>query len=173
MEPKSMIQLLQSLNAGNNTMCQACRVDNPDIANALGPWFSCDPANHGDCIAFVGKIARGDDLGALVSDKLEDVSPKAVVFYAGTGNDEYIHAIQPRAAVRYVNEVNTRILIGKKQLPWWSRKYFAGDGSVLTSFLRIGHPERMKKEPYVEGDSRRIEESLNSHVSNKAVNWMP
>lgn len=244
-----MIKVLKSLNAGNNATCQACREDNPDIANALGPWFSCAPGSHGNCIAFVGKIARGDDLGALVSDKLEDVepfgasfikkstwpywtytraimmevfgsldsallhtsftnlikcnnsttsdtssksqkdrclrenqfvlkelevvSPKAVVFYAGTGYDEYIRTIQPRTAVRYVDEVNTKILIGKKQMPWWSRKYFAADETVLTSFLRIGHPERMKKVPYVKEVSGWIKESLFLHEPNTAINWTP
>ena len=73
MEQKMMIQRLQDLSAGSNATCQVCRGENPDIANALGPWFSCEPSKHGDCIAFVGKIARGDDLGNLVSDRLEDV----------------------------------------------------------------------------------------------------
>ena len=249
MEPKLMIQRLQRLSAGSNATCQVCREENPDIANALGPWFSCDPSNHGDCIAFVGKIARGDELGTLVSDQLEDVerfgsafirestwpywsytrsimekvfgsmdaalprtsftnlikcnnsttpdtstqserircirenqlilkelevvSPKVVVFYAGTGYDEYIESISPHTAVRYEDEEKVRIPIGAKYLPWWSRKYFAADGTLLTTFLRIGHPERMKKDPYTEKVAQWITESLNSHKPNKTVNWTP
>lgn len=247
MEPNLMVQSLRNLNAGNNAVCQSCRVENPDMGNALGPWFCCDPSKRGDCIAFVGKIARGHELGAPISDRLEDVerfgsafiktstwaywaytraimemvfgsidsalprtcftnlvkcnnsttpdtstlsqrvscieknqfvlkeleavSPKVVVFYTGCEYDGYIKSIKPQAAVRYEDEGKVKIPVGKKYLPWWSRKHFACDGTLLTAFLRIGHPERMKKDQYTEKVAHWITKTLNSHIPNKAVNW--
>jgi hypothetical protein len=249
MSQKTMIRLLQSLNVGNNTICQKCRIENPDINNAVGPWFSCSENNHGNCIVFVGKIARGDDMGELVSDKLVDVepcgtieiknnswpywsytraimetvygsldaamhyssltnlikcnnsttpdtstfsqanrcvnenqfiiqelevvSPKVVVFYTGTEYDQFIENIKPRTATRHEDQTDTetRVPIGQKQLPWWSRKYYAADGSLLTCFLRVGHPERMRKDEYVMEIANWITDSLNSYDSNRVVHW--
>jgi hypothetical protein len=247
MKSKAMIQCLKNMGAGSNALCLACRSENPDISNALGPWFTSDRSKNGDCIAFVGKIARGEDIGELISERLEDVepfgtnfikesnwaywaytrdimervfgsldsamlstsftnlikcnnsttldtstqsqknycirenefvlkeleivSPKAVVFFVGTDYDEYIRLIRPKNAVRYEDEADIRIAIGAKQLPWWSRKYFAADGSLITRFLRIGHPERMKKEPYVDEVAQWIVESLDLYIPNEAVKW--
>lgn len=82
--------------------------------------------------------------------------------------------MQPKAAVQYVDEsdVDVSIPIGQKQLSWWSRKYYAADGSLLTCFLRIGHPERMNKEDYVTEVANWITDSLNSFEPNKVINWI-
>jgi hypothetical protein len=248
---KSIIQLLHSLNAGKNSICQTCRIENPDIANAVGPWLSCKQVNHGNGIAFVGKVARGDDMGVSVSDKLIDVgsiginlikennwsywaytrdimekvygsldtallhtsltnlikcnnsttqdtstssqanncirnnnfifkelelvSPKAVVFYTGREYDDYILNMKPEAAARFLDETDrdASISIGQKLLPWWSRKYYAADGTLLTCFLRIGHPERMNKLQYVEEVANWLKSSLTSHGPKKLVQWAP
>lgn len=249
MNTDTMIGVLQTLNAGNNAFCQKCRADNPEISNALGPWLSCDKSNYGNGIAFVGKIARGDDMGHFIADSLKDINaagnelirenhwaywsytrsilecvfgsleralpftsftnlikcnnsttedtssasqveycvlknrfalkeleivmPRVIIFYTGTAYDQFIKDIKPKTAASFVDESDedARIIIGQKTLPWWTRKYYCADGSLLTCYLRVGHPERMKKDEYVENVAAWIQQSLNAFEGSKLSSW--
>lgn len=222
---ETVIERLRQLGAGSNSICVTCRKNNSDLSNALGPWVDGHFPVTANKAVFVGKIARGDGLGQLVSNRLEDVSafgtefirssswpywsytreiitrvfgsldeglkycgftnlikcnnsstpdtstetqrhycidenrfiahelnvmqPKAVIFYVGTEYDEYLQQLFPESATGYEDEINTRVTIGAKRMPWWSRRFFDSDGATVARYLRIGHPERMKKEPYI------------------------
>lgn len=85
----------------------------------------------------------------FIAHELNVMRPKAVIFYVGTAYDEYLRELVPESAAGHEDEIDTRVIIGKKQMPWWSRRFFDSDGVTVARYLRIGHPERMKKQVYV------------------------
>lgn len=71
----AILQMMIDAGMGSNAVCVQCRSATSLRTNALGPWIVCEEPFRADSVLFVGKVARGDGLGELVADHLEDVTP--------------------------------------------------------------------------------------------------
>lgn len=79
----------------------------------------------------------------VIQSELDIINPDNIVFYTGYDYDGYIEKIFDKTDTLE----NTTIKIGCKNMPYHS---FAGYmNSKKINCLRIGHPERMKKDEYV------------------------
>lgn len=70
-----LISRFLSDNIGINSFCKECRESGEIITTPLTPYLvpsSNDEPN--EKILFVGKVARGDSIGEMVAEKLEDVT---------------------------------------------------------------------------------------------------
>lgn len=89
-----------------------------------------------------------DRLG-IVWAELEILKPRRVVFMTGENYDEQIGRYLADFELKEVTTRSHRIAIGQKQMLWWHRR-FGRSSQETCDILRIGHPERLKKEKYVE-----------------------
>lgn len=67
---------------GSNNLCRQCRSLSDIKTNALGPWVACSAECTSKSILFVGKVARGDELGEEIAECLEDVTDFGTPFIA-------------------------------------------------------------------------------------------
>lgn len=71
----TLIKQLVLENIGENSICKKCRIENDIDTIPLGPYLVPDnDSNPDDRIMFIGKTARGDSIGELIADMIEDVS---------------------------------------------------------------------------------------------------
>jgi len=81
--------------------------------------------------------------------EIEILKPNKIIFYTSWGLDDYIENY--RIGVKY-KDITTRghkIVVGKKTIPWWERRFYDEDGQEIMRFLRTAHPERKKKIDFV------------------------
>lgn len=87
----------------------------------------------GHCIGDLGVVKRG----------IEIIKPTHIVLYTGTFYDSWLSF-----AFDKVDCLSDSVIsIGKKKMPYSEYKCMLNDEEIKV--LRIGHPERMKKEPFV------------------------
>lgn len=79
----------------------------------------------------------------VIKEEISLISPLHIVFYTGQSYDNYILRIFDSIA----DSQKSFKQIGGKKMSWWVFNGVIGDKSIHV--LRIGHPERMKKEPYI------------------------
>ncbi len=92
----------------------------------------------------------------FIWEEIEVIRPRLVIFYTGTAYDDFIDGYMPVYASTRQNNENRRVVVGKKTMPWWSRSFYDDQQREVLKFLRVGHPERKKKEDYVDAVSRWI-----------------
>jgi len=88
------------------------------------------------------------------------LKPNMVIFYTGWDYDEYIGNYHYSASFKDITNRHNKIKIGSKFMPWWHRVFYDNNGNVLAEFLRIGHPERLKKAEYINLVSSWIKNQL-------------
>lgn len=79
----------------------------------------------------------------VVKVEISVVSPLCIVFITGVRFDNHIKGIFDKIE----DNSQSNVVIGKKKMPWWEFKGTIGNKNMRV--LRIGHPERMKREPYI------------------------
>lgn len=77
------------------------------------------------------------------------LKPNKIIFYTNTDYDGYIQDFKPTKRFIDVTGKSHKIKIGAKYMPWWNRVFYNNDETVLTEFIRIGHPERLKKNDFI------------------------
>lgn len=77
-----ILKMMIDEKMGSNELCQQCRSLSDKKTNALGPWVTCSEICPSKSLLFVGKVARGDDLGEEISECLEDVTAFGTSFIA-------------------------------------------------------------------------------------------
>jgi hypothetical protein len=77
------------------------------------------------------------------------ISPKNIIFYTNTYYDDFIDAFRPELCTNFEDIIDSNIKIGKKNVPWWHRRFYDKKGYVICNLLRLSHPQRMKKDEYV------------------------
>lgn len=85
---------------------------------------------------------------AFIWKEVEVIKPKIIVFYTHTNYDVFIDAFMPSYARSFKDGEETAIEIGQKTMPWWERTYFDETEKLVLTILRVGHPERKKKEDF-------------------------
>lgn len=91
------------------------------------------------------------DLGVFWRE-LEILKPRRVIFLTSWQYDGYIDKLYPTGDHCHYRDLHDRkhtILMGKKNIPWWHRRFFTGE-KVCQEFLRTGHPERIQKNAFIE-----------------------
>jgi hypothetical protein len=80
--------------------------------------------------------------------EIEILKPRLVIFYTNTDYDEFIDEFAPSYSTRHIDHTSRTNLvqIGAKSMPWWNRSFFDSHNSSVLTFIRVGHPERKKKE---------------------------
>jgi hypothetical protein len=83
--------------------------------------------------------------------EIEIIEPQKIIFYTHNQYDDFIDNFKPKNSFRqedYLNR-NHSITIGAKYSLHWHRKFYNEDNKVIMEFLRVSHPNRMKKQPYI------------------------
>lgn len=213
------------MGSNSNELCKQCRLASNHVTNAIGPYLVSNADVDNQSIVFVGKVARGDNFGVEIADRLEDVSsfgvnavaqspwpyysytraiiervygdlttgiphvsftnmvkcnnettqdtsghaskefcirknqfiwkeievikPRLVIFYTGRDYDAFIDAYLPTYACHKQDKPDKDVSIGEKLMPWWERSFYDTQQREVLKFLRVGHPERKKKEDFV------------------------
>lgn len=75
--------------------------------------------------------------------------PKKIVFYTNTYYDDFIDEFRPNLCESIEDIIDTNVMIGNKNSPFWHRRFYNKDGNIICDFLRLSHPQRMKKDEYV------------------------
>jgi len=81
--------------------------------------------------------------------EIELIKPRFVIFYTGMAYDDFIDGYLPGYASSHQDNADQQVVIGKKLMPWWDRSFYDDQQREVLRFLRVGHPERKKKEDYV------------------------
>ncbi len=81
--------------------------------------------------------------------EIEVIRPRLVIFYTGTAYDDFIDGYMPDFARSHQDNADREVVIGKKRMPWRDRSFFDDQQREVLRFLRVGHPERKKKEDFV------------------------
>ncbi len=89
-----------------------------------------------------------NELGVIWKE-IELLSPKRVIFYTNVYYDDFIDAFTPKNCVKVEDLKDTRLNIGEKTTPWWHRRFLNEENEIICDFLRLGHPQMMKKQEYV------------------------
>jgi len=82
--------------------------------------------------------------------ELELLKPKKVIFYTNWEYDNFIDDYKRERKFEDKSNRNHRVQIGAKQMPWWNRVFYDSNGKKEWEFLRIGHPERKKKNEFTQ-----------------------
>jgi hypothetical protein len=87
------------------------------------------------------------DLG-VIRKELAIFDPLHIILYTGTSFDGWLDGLLWREDQNWVDHTprDHRVSCGRKELAWWEREIRGDAASVRV--LRVGHPERMKKENY-------------------------
>tara|TARA_R110002124_G_scaffold48026_4_gene142192 strand:+ start:14703 stop:15416 length:714 start_codon:yes stop_codon:yes gene_type:complete len=85
----------------------------------------------------------------VVWKEIEILKPTKIIFFTNTDYDHYILNFKPSENFKDIKNNSNKVKIGKKYMPWWNRVFFDENGKVFTEFLRIGHPERLKKVDFI------------------------
>jgi hypothetical protein len=99
--------------------------------------------------------------------EFEAIKPRVAVFYTHTAYDSYIDSFRPADAIRWEDNRSEWVEVGKKRMPWWDRSFFTADNRELLRFLRVGHPERKRKDEFVKMISKWIIDATKSGKPNK------
>lgn len=70
---KKLFEIYKNLKMGSNEICRNCRNLTQIENNALSAWIIQNKQSETN-ILFVGKVARGDQIGELINEKLEDAT---------------------------------------------------------------------------------------------------
>ncbi len=70
-----VLTMMLDEKVGENPLCINCRSRTNGLTHALTPWIVRKKETSSQSILFVGKVARGDQLGEMISESLEDVIP--------------------------------------------------------------------------------------------------
>jgi len=113
---------------------------------------SVDANEHQDYTPGFMKEACIEKLGIFWKE-LVLLEPTHVILYLGRYYDRHIEneVIQQYLNVSEIHEITNQeavVQIGQKQCVWWDRIIQLKEGRKI-KLLRIGHPERKKKEHYV------------------------
>lgn len=104
----------------------------------------------------------------VVWREIEILKPTKIIFYTNTDYDNFLLDYKPTEFFKDLTNKQNKKKIGAKFMPWWNRVFFDQNGDVLSEFLRIGHPERLKKDDFVNKVSNWARNStvntLNSNV---------
>lgn len=79
----------------------------------------------------------------VVKEEIKIIKPTHIVIFSGTSYDEQIKNMFDKITVK--NEKN--VTVGKKTMPWFEAEVVLQNSSI--KLLRIGHPERMKKDEFI------------------------
>ena len=125
-------------------------VDDPLKHIAFTNLIKCNNSDTVDRTLFSTKHFCLDELQVFWKE-LEIIDPKKVIFYTGWEYDNFIsdHLCNLRLNFEDITNRYYKVEIGKKQMPWWHRIIYDDGSNEKWEFLRIGHPERMKEEDYV------------------------
>ena len=85
----------------------------------------------------------------VVWREIDILKPKKIIFYTNTDYDYYIQHFKPSENYKDFENKYKRIKVGAKYMPWWNRVFYDNNGEVLMEFIRIGHPERLKKDEFI------------------------
>lgn len=87
----------------------------------------------------------------VIGKEIDIIRPTHIVFYTSWKYDDYI----PLIFDTYTEIEKRKVKIGKKEMPWMEAIGQLNDN--LIKILRVGHPERMKKDEYVSAISKWIQ----------------
>lgn len=85
----------------------------------------------------------------VVWREIDVLKPNKIIFYANTDYDNHILSYKPSDNFEDLDNKHKKVKIGAKYMPWWNRVFYDENGKVITEFLRIGHPERLKKAEFI------------------------
>lgn len=85
----------------------------------------------------------------VVWNEIKILKPNKIIFYTNTDYDNYILNYKPSENFKDLTDRHKKIKIGAKYMPWWNRVFYDENRNVITEFLRVGHPERLKKAEFV------------------------
>jgi len=71
----AILTMMLDEKVGENPLCINCRSRTNGLTHALTPWVVHKKGLSPQSILFVGKVARGDQLGEMISESLENVIP--------------------------------------------------------------------------------------------------
>jgi len=74
------------------------------------------------------------------------INPSTIIFYTGYDYDEFLKELFKE--YNLVNVAYTSKPVGAKNLPWW--EFTITINSKIIRCLRVGHPERKKKDQFVD-----------------------
>ena len=103
----------------------------------------CNASNGGDLTAEETKRFCVCERN-VIGKEIALIEPTHVVFYTSWNYDQVI----PKIFDRFQVTVDTKRSIGEKRMPW--REARAETGGREICVLRIGHPERMKRESFTD-----------------------
>ena len=115
---------------------------------ALTNLVKCNNTSTEDTVRYEVKECCIEELRVFWKE-FEILSPKRVVFYTHDKYNKYIEAFMPKGCVSVEDVKKERVQIGKKDTPWWHRRYLDNQNRVICDFLILGHPQMMDKEEYV------------------------
>lgn len=115
---------------------------------ALTNIVKCNNTTTNDSTAYPVKENCINNLGVIWKE-IEILSPKRVVFYTNVFYDNFIDAFKPSNCSKFEDIAVTRVGIGNKTTPWWHRRFLDEKNNPIFEFLRLGHPQMMKKMDYV------------------------
>jgi len=84
--------------------------------------------------------------------EIEIIQPKRLIFYSHNYYDDFIENFRPSNChhlIDVTDKANTAA-VGKKFALYWHREFFDKEGKLICAFLRTSHPERLKKEDFVQ-----------------------
>ena len=124
---------------------------NDDIENiAFTNIVKCNDSTGKDCTSWHTKECCICEL-KMIGKEIAIIHPTHIVFYTSWKYDDYI----PRIFDTYIETKKTKIKIGAKEMPWMEANGQLNGNSI--KILRVGHPERMKKNDYVAAVSKWLQ----------------
>ncbi len=85
----------------------------------------------------------------VVWNEIKILKPNKIIFYTNTDYDNYIINYKPSENFEDLTDKHKKVKIGAKFMPWWNRVFYDENGEIITEFLRVGHPERLKKAEFI------------------------
>lgn len=116
---------------------------------ALTNMVKCNDTSTEDLTTYNVKDHCINKLGVIWKE-IEILKPRRIIFYTGRKYDYHIDNFEPNGYSRYLDEyVDEPNCI-------WHRRYFDNKDEIILDILRVYHPQRQKKEKFI----------------NNIVNWL-
>jgi hypothetical protein len=117
--------------------------------SAMTNLVKCNNSSTDDVTPFEVKQKCLNEV-KVVWQELELINANRVIFYTHNNYDPFILNFTPKNTVTTedIFDINHKVKIGQKEMPWWYRKFTLTDGSTK-HFLRIGHPQMKSKSAFI------------------------
>lgn len=86
------------------------------------------------------------------------LQPRHIVLYTGVGSYDWnIERFRYGDSFEDKTDKGMKVLIGQKYMGWWHRDFYS-NGQLVLRMLRTGHPERKKRDPFVDSIATWLED---------------